>query len=325
MLFNEFTLDNLVSQPARVRVTILVGVFLLILALAYFLLIKPRLVQLELLEKKRINLDKIYQVKNATITTLPFYQEKLKSLQKIEETIQSQMTSAPEFSGLIGAITKLSENNGLRVTLFKPESEEKQAGYIVMPINLIVNGDYTHLALFLNQLLALNKIITVQELSLAPLTDATYLNMKLNLSTYRDSGEKIASASDAKLPDLSELTSSVHKIPLNPNPFALSLFTLNNPEEPLTAFTLASLKMVGTIEKQGEIWALVATTENRIFRVRIGMRMGELSGTVVEVNQQEIKIIQTLQNGAKREVSLKMSEDEITEPRPSENGKTKAN
>lgn len=325
MLFNEFTLDNLVSQPARVRVTILVGVFLLILALAYFLLIKPRLVQLELLEKKRINLDKIYQVKNATITTLPFYQEKLKSLQKIEETIQSQMTSAPEFSGLIGAITKLSENNGLRVTLLKPEAEEKQAGYIAMPINLIVNGDYTHLALFLNQLLALNKIITVQELSLAPLTDATYLNMKLNLSTYRDSGEKIASASDAKLPDLSELTSSAHKIPLNPNPFALSLSTLNNPEEPLTAFTLASLKMVGTIEKQGEIWALIATTENSIFRVRIGMRMGELSGTVVEVNQQEIKIIQTLQNGAKREVSLKMSEDEITEPRPLENGKTKAN
>ena len=64
--------------------------------------------------------------------------------------------------------------------------------------------------------------------------------------------------------------------------------------------------MVGTIEKKGEMWALIATKDKSVFRVTTGMRMGELSGIVVKINRQEIKIMQTLQNGTKREVKMEI-------------------
>jgi type IV pilus assembly protein PilP len=65
---------------------------------------------------------------------------------------------------------------------------------------------------------------------------------------------------------------------------------LNRRREPLEAFPLESLRMVGTLEQKKEIYALVKTTDNSIFRVRLGNYMGQNFGRIVAITESNIKL-----------------------------------
>lgn len=306
MTLNELTIDSFMAQSARVRLMALLGIFLFILLLAYFLLMKPRFAQLNTLKNQKIDLDKKYQADNRVVSTLKFHQDELKSLETIENSMRSQLTAAEELPHLIEIITQLAENNGLQVGYLKPMPEEKQGVVVATPIHLSLSGNYVQVMVFLNQLLSLKKIVTIKDLSIVAKTDGINLNIKLNLSVYRYSGEEIRAEKRIYFPDLSAAIQEPGKIRLSSNPFETVFLKIQPSEDPLTAYVLSALKMVGTIEKKGETWALIATQDKSVFRVATGMRMGELSGMVMEINRQEIKIMQTLQNGAKREVKMEI-------------------
>jgi type IV pilus assembly protein PilP len=65
---------------------------------------------------------------------------------------------------------------------------------------------------------------------------------------------------------------------------------LNRRREPLEAFPLESLRMVGTLEQKKEIHALVKTPDNSIFRVRLGNYMGQNFGRIVAITESNIKL-----------------------------------
>jgi type IV pilus assembly protein PilP len=65
---------------------------------------------------------------------------------------------------------------------------------------------------------------------------------------------------------------------------------LNRRREPLEAFPLESLRMVGTLEQKKEIYAIVKTPDNSIFRVRQGNYMGQNFGRIVAITEANIKL-----------------------------------
>jgi type IV pilus assembly protein PilP len=65
---------------------------------------------------------------------------------------------------------------------------------------------------------------------------------------------------------------------------------LNRRREPLEAFPLESLRMVGTLEQNKDIYALVKTPDNSIFRVRAGNFMGQNFGRIVAISESSIKL-----------------------------------
>jgi type IV pilus assembly protein PilP len=65
---------------------------------------------------------------------------------------------------------------------------------------------------------------------------------------------------------------------------------LNRRREPLEAFPLESLRMVGTLEQKKEIHALVKTPDNSIFRVRLGNYLGQNFGRIVGITESNIKL-----------------------------------
>lgn len=70
------------------------------------------------------------------------------------------------------------------------------------------------------------------------------------------------------------------------------------PPEPLEAFPLDTLRMVGSLERQGAIWAIVRHTEGQIYRVKVGNRMGKNFGEIREITHSEILLVETVQDGA---------------------------
>jgi type IV pilus assembly protein PilP len=69
-------------------------------------------------------------------------------------------------------------------------------------------------------------------------------------------------------------------------------------KEPLEAFPLESLQMVGTLQRGKSTFALVRTTEKDIYQVKVGNYMGQNFGVVVGIGDAEIKLKELVQDGA---------------------------
>jgi type IV pilus assembly protein PilP len=73
---------------------------------------------------------------------------------------------------------------------------------------------------------------------------------------------------------------------------------LNRRREPLEAFPLESLSMVGTLEKGRTVYALVKTPERDIYQVRQGNHLGQNFGVIVGISDTDIKLKELVQDGA---------------------------
>ena len=73
---------------------------------------------------------------------------------------------------------------------------------------------------------------------------------------------------------------------------------LTRRREPLEAFPLESLAMVGTIEKGKALYALVKTPERDIYQVRQGNYLGQNYGVIVDISDSELKLKELVQDGA---------------------------
>lgn len=73
---------------------------------------------------------------------------------------------------------------------------------------------------------------------------------------------------------------------------------LNRPKEPLEAFSLETLKMVGVLSKNGSINAVVKTPDNAIYHVKKGNYMGQNFGLITQIGESEVNLRETVQDSA---------------------------
>ena len=72
----------------------------------------------------------------------------------------------------------------------------------------------------------------------------------------------------------------------------------NREKEFLENFNIASLKMVGTLQQHGVLWALVNDGEGGIHRVKEGNFLGRNHGRIVGTSVNQIDIIEIVPDGA---------------------------
>jgi type IV pilus assembly protein PilP len=70
------------------------------------------------------------------------------------------------------------------------------------------------------------------------------------------------------------------------------------PKEPLEAYSLETLKMVGVLEKRGVINAVIKTPDKAIYHVHKGNYLGQNFGVVVGISDSEVKLKEIVQDSA---------------------------
>lgn len=84
-------------------------------------------------------------------------------------------------------------------------------------------------------------------------------------------------------------------------------------KEPLEFYPLDSLRMVGTLEKEGEVWGLIQDPEGTIHRVQTGNHAGQNFGEITRVTSSRIDLLEIIPDGLgawiEREVSLSLSQN----------------
>jgi type IV pilus assembly protein PilP len=69
-------------------------------------------------------------------------------------------------------------------------------------------------------------------------------------------------------------------------------------KEPLEAFPLESLNMVGVLQQGKSVFALVRTPEKDVYQVRMGNHLGQDYGVVTAVTDGEIRLKELVQDSA---------------------------
>jgi type IV pilus assembly protein PilP len=113
------------------------------------------------------------------------------------------------------------------------------------------------------------------------------------------SNEKLASV--LKASDVSPVTNS-----------ALIAPELNRRKQPLEAFPLDSMSMVGSLDKQGQLVALIRV-DNLLYQVRSGQYLGQNYGRVTKITETEVVLREIVQDAVgewiERPASLQLQEE----------------
>lgn len=87
---------------------------------------------------------------------------------------------------------------------------------------------------------------------------------------------------------------------------------LGRTREALEAFPLDSLKMVGTLQRGGKIWALIKDPHGLVYRVNVGNHMGLNYGKIEKIEEKAIEVREwiTDSNGEyqQRNIQIHLSE-----------------
>ena len=69
------------------------------------------------------------------------------------------------------------------------------------------------------------------------------------------------------------------------------------PRQPLEAFSLDSLRMVGTLERSKNNWTLIMDPDGGVHRVQVGNFLGRAHGKIVETTDTYVAVVEIVSDG----------------------------
>lgn len=89
---------------------------------------------------------------------------------------------------------------------------------------------------------------------------------------------------------------------------------MNRRKEPLEEFPLDALKMVGTLMRGKQAWAVIQAPDGTVHRAAIGNHMGQNFGTITRITEEKISLVELVQGAlgdwVEREASMALAEQQ---------------
>lgn len=163
---SELTFDNIGHWPAPVKIAAVAISAVLVMALGYWVLIKPNLETLETLKQQEVNLKSEFELKQHQAANLQKLRNQLQLMQEKFGAMLKRLPSKHEMPGLLEDISKTGITSGLKFELFAPQGEVEHDFYIEQPIKIQVVGNYHQLAIFLSRVAQMSRIVTMHDFTL---------------------------------------------------------------------------------------------------------------------------------------------------------------
>ena len=181
----DLDFNDIGSAPVSVRYVILGFLLVIILGIGYWLLIKAKVEQLELVQNLENTLRIDFEAKQAKAANLESYEIQLAEMQELLETMFRQLPSKTEMDKLLVDVSQTALGAGIDVQLFQPNSEAFHDFYAERPISVRMLGDYHQFGEFVSGVASLPRVVIL-----------TMHDIALRRATNRDVG---ANAGDGRL------------------------------------------------------------------------------------------------------------------------------
>ena len=200
--FNTLDMNNYGSWPASVKITCWIFIFLAVLALGYFVVIKSQLEEIANAQAKEQSLLNEFKEKDSKLRNLQQYQAQL---QEMEANFNQQLQQLPketEIPSLVEDINLTGVNSGLKFKNIRLENEVKQELFIEQPISIEATGDYHAFGAFTTGIAALPRIVTLHDFTVEAKqdtekkSDIPVIHYTVKAKTYRYVGADEQTNSD---------------------------------------------------------------------------------------------------------------------------------
>jgi len=201
----DLDFNDIGSAPASVRYLILGFLLVIILAIGYFLLIKDKTSQLEMVQGMENNLRAEFEQKQAKAANLEAYEAQLAEMQELLETMFRQLPSRTEMDKLLVDVSQTALGAGIDVQLFQPNAEGYHDFYAERPISVRMMGDYHQFGAFVAGVASLPRVVilTMHDIALRRANEREggedgSLILEGTVKTYRYIDEEEAAERDAQ-------------------------------------------------------------------------------------------------------------------------------
>ena len=169
----DLDFNDIGSAPTSVRYVILGFLLVIILAIGYFLLIKAKTEQLEMVQNLEKTLRVQFEQKQAKAANLEAYEAQLAEMQELLETMFRQLPSRTEMDKLLVDVSQTALGAGIDVQLFQPNAEAYHDFYAERPISVRMLGDYHQFGEFVSGVASLPRVVilTMHDISLRRATE----------------------------------------------------------------------------------------------------------------------------------------------------------
>jgi len=159
-------INDIPSWPVPVKIFGAVVVGAVILFLGYWFWVKDDRARLERAERREVQLRETFKNKKALAINLPAYKKQMAQMEKTFGQMLRQLPNKTEIPDLLIDITQAGLGRGLQFELFKPGSKRYADFYATLPIDVRVLGSYHQLGLFVSDLAALPRIVSLGDFTI---------------------------------------------------------------------------------------------------------------------------------------------------------------
>ncbi|MBL8416737.1 MAG: type 4a pilus biogenesis protein PilO [Dechloromonas sp.] len=154
--------------PLIPKVTLLVGVFVVLLVAGWWFLWSDQLVELENKQKEEEVLKQQFLDKKKQAVNLDLYVEQLAEIDRSFGALLKQLPNKSEIEALLIEVNQAGLGRGLQFDLFRPGAEEVKDFYAVLPISVKINGGYHDFGAFAADIAKLPRIVTLNNITITP-------------------------------------------------------------------------------------------------------------------------------------------------------------
>jgi len=181
---NNIDIGTLTQAPLSVKAVVAGFIFVIIMAVGYYMDWSPALDGLKAAKQEEQALRESYTSKKRQAIHYEAYKQRLADTEKALAAMLRQLPNKAEMDDLLSDINQVGIGRGLEFDLFRPGNEVKADFYATLPVTIKVNGSYHDLGNFVSDIAKLPRVVTIHDIYLAP-NKSGRMTMDATVRTYR--------------------------------------------------------------------------------------------------------------------------------------------
>lgn len=156
------------NWPTPLRIAAIALLCVAVLGLGIWFDTRQQWSTLERARAKEAELKQSFEQRQHKAANLSAYQSQMRDMQRSFGEMLRKLPSETEVAELLVDISQSGLANGLQFELFRPENEVPQDFYAELPIKIRVAGDYHEFGHFVSDVAALDRIVTLYDVTIKP-------------------------------------------------------------------------------------------------------------------------------------------------------------
>lgn len=181
-------IDKVLKAPPLQRWGGLAAALVILTILNFVLMVRPELATLENQAAQQRVLDSQLQEKSEIAQNLNERRREMDVLQQKLDEALAELPESADLDELLGQLNEIGRKSGLEISAVEPAPEESAQIYVKIPIKMALTGNYHEIAMFLQSLANLRRIVNVNNIQLGSPTlksEKVVLNSSFVATTFR--------------------------------------------------------------------------------------------------------------------------------------------